>query len=87
MENAGGSVTLTWDAPGDDSVTGYQILRREPAAGEYSVSVYVADTGSAATSFTDTDVAAGTKYVYRVKAINDAGVGPQSGRVTITTND
>ena len=87
VENAGGSVTLTWDAPGDDSVTGYQILRREPAAGEYSVSVYVADTGSAATSFTDTDVAAGTKYVYRVKAINDAGVGPQSGRVLITTND
>ena len=87
VENAGGSVTLTWDAPGDDSVTGYQILRREPAAGENSVSVYVADTGSAATSFTDTDVAAGTKYVYRVKAINDAGVGPQSGRVLITTND
>ena len=87
VENAGGSVTLTWDAPGDDSVTGYQILRREPAAGENSVSVYVADTGSAATSFTDTDVAAGTKYVYRVKAINDAGVGPQSGRVMITTND
>ena len=87
VENAGGSVTLTWDAPDDDSVTGYQILRREPAAGENSVSVYVADTGSAATSFTDTDVAAGTKYVYRVKAINDAGVGPQSGRVMITTND
>ena len=87
VENAGGSVTLTWDAPDDDSVTGYQILRREPAAGEYSVAVYVADTGSAATSFTDTDVAAGTKYVYRVKAINDAGVGPQSGRVMITTND
>ena len=59
VENADGSVTLTWDAPDDDSVTGYQILRRDPAAGEYSLSVLVEDTGSAAASYTDTDVAAG----------------------------
>ena len=38
VENADGSVTLTWDAPDDDSVTGYQILRRIPAAGEGAVS-------------------------------------------------
>ena len=86
VENADGSVTLTWDAPGDGSVTGYRILRRDPAAGEYSLSVLVEDTGSAATSYTDTDVAAGTKYVYRVKAINEAGVGPKSRRVVITTS-
>ena len=86
VENADGSVTLTWDAPDDDSVTGYRILRRDPAAGEYSLSVLVEDTGSDATSYTDTDVAAGTKYVYRVKAINEAGVGPKSRRVVITTS-
>ena len=86
MENADGSVTLTWDAPGEDSVTGYQILRRNADAGEDAVSVYVSDTGSAATSYTDTNVAAGTKYMYRVKAINEAGVGPQSRRVMITTS-
>ena len=39
VENADGSVTLAWDAPDDDSVTGYQILRRIPAAGEGAVSV------------------------------------------------
>ena len=87
VENAGGTVTLTWDAPADDSVTGYQILRRRPREGEGTLLVHVADTGSAATSYTDTDVAAGTKYVYRVKAINDVGVGPRSVRVMITTND
>ena len=86
VENADGSVTLTWDAPGDGSVTGYRILRRNADAGQRSLSVYVPDTGSAATSYTDTDVAAGTKYVYRVKAINEAGVGPKSRRVVITTS-
>ena len=86
VENADGSVTLTWDAPDDDSVTGYQILRRIPANDEHPLSVYVEDTGSDATSYTDTGVAAGTKYVYRVKAINEAGVGPKSRRVMITTS-
>ena len=86
VENADGTVTLTWDAPDDDSVTGYQILRRIPAAGEGAVSVLVEDTGSAATSYADTEVAAGTRYIYRVKAINEAGVGPRSGRAVITTS-
>ena len=30
MVNADGSVTLTWEAPDDDSVAGYQVLRRRP---------------------------------------------------------
>ena len=79
-------IRLSWDAPDDDSVTGYQILRRRPTEGEHALSVYVPDTGSAATSYTDTGVDAGTKYVYRVKAINEAGVGPSSRRVVITTS-
>ena len=86
VENADGSVTLTWDAPGDDSVTGYRILRRNAGAGEASVSNYVPDTGSDAATYTDTDVAANTYYVYRVRAINEAGVGRRSGRVEITTS-
>ena len=86
VENAAGAVTLTWETPDDDSVTGYQILRRNPDAGEQSVSILVSDTGSVATSYTDMDVAAGTKYMYRVKAINEAGVGAKSSRVVITTS-
>ena len=82
--NGDGSVTLSWDAPDDDSITGYQILRRQPNAGERSLSVYVADTGSTATSYTDTGVTAGVKYVYRVKAINSAGVGQRSKNVRVT---
>ena len=45
------SVTLTWNDPGDDSITGYVILRRvrvNNVGGEFSE--LVPDTGSAATS-------------------------------------
>ena len=77
-------IRLSWDAPDDDSVTGYQILRRRPTEGEHALSVYVEDTGSTATTYTDTDVTAGVKYVYRVNAINSAGVGQRSRKVTVT---
>ena len=81
--NDDGSVTLAWEAPDDESVTGYLILRRRPYEGEQTLLVYVENTGSAATTFTDTDVTAGTQHVYRVKAINGAGAGEQSNYVNV----
>ena len=82
-----GSVTLSWEAPDDDSVSGYQVLRRRPSEGEKALLVYVQDTGSTATVFTDADVTAGTQHVYRVKAINAAGVGAQSNYVNVDVPD
>ena len=73
------SVTLTWDDPGDDTITGYVILRRvreNNVGGEFSE--LVADTSSAATTYTDDTVVAGTTYTYRVKAINGYGVSERS---------
>ena len=73
------SVTLTWDDPGDDSITGYVILRRvreNDEGGEFSE--LAADTGTAATTYTDDTVAAGTTYTYRIKAINEYGVSERS---------
>ena len=81
--NGDGSITLTWDDPGDSTITGYQILRRLPGQGETTLTVYVADTGSAATTYKDTGVTAGTRHVYRIKAINSAGVGPRSSYVNV----
>ena len=81
--NSAGTVTLNWEAPDDDSVTGYHVLRRRPREGEPSLMVYVQDTGSTATTHTDTDVVSGTRYVYRVKAINDAGLSPRSNFVRV----
>ena len=46
------------DASGKASVTGYRILRRRPSQGEDTLLVYVADTGSTATTFVDTSVTA-----------------------------
>ena len=68
------SVTLTWDDPQDDSITGYVILRRNRdihAEGEFTT--LVKDTGGAATTYTDDSVASDTPYTYRIKAINEHG--------------
>ena len=82
--NADGHIVLSWTAPDDDSVTGYQVLRRRPSEGEDTLLVYVADTRSTATTFTDTGVTAGVKHVYRVKAINAAGLSGWSNYVNPT---
>ena len=82
--NADGHILLSWTAPNDDSITGYQILRRRPGEGESALLVYVADTRSTATTFTDTGVTAGVKHVYRVKAINAAGLSGWSNYVNPT---
>ena len=73
------SVTLTWDDPGDDSITGYVVLRRvrvKDTGGDFSV--LVANTNTAALSYTDDTVAASTTYTYRIKAINEHGVSERS---------
>ena len=80
------SVTLTWDDPQDESITGYVILRRvreNDQGGDFSV--LVANTGSAATTYTDNEVAASTTYTYRIKAINEHGVSERSRWVHIDT--
>ena len=73
------SVVLTWEDPGDDSITGYVILRRNRdtnAQGHFDE--LVADTGTDATTYTDDTVAAETRYTYRIKAINGAGESERS---------
>ena len=73
------SVTLTWDDPGDDTITGYVILRRIPGVdpqGQFSE--LVSNTGTDAATYTDATVAAETRYTYRIKAINQYGVSERS---------
>ena len=82
--NWDGTVTLRWDAPDDDSVMGYQILRRRPTEGERTLLVHVNDTGSTATEYTDNDVTPDVLHAYRVKAINAVGLSRQSNFVNVT---
>ena len=79
--NDDGHVVLSWTAPDDDHITGYRIMRRMPQQGENTLLAYEPDTGTTDTTYTDEDVVAGELYVYRVKAINAAGVGPHSNYV------
>ena len=74
------AVSLSWDDPGDATITGYQVLRRNPAVDAKGVFQTVTDdTGSADTSYADTTVAAETRYFYRVAARNSWGLSPTSG--------
>ena len=73
------SVTIAWDDPGDTSITGYQVLRRNPAIHDSGVfDVIEDDTGSAGTSYTDVTVSPETTYRYRVKARNAHGLSEWS---------
>ena len=84
------SVTLTWDDPGDSSITGHQVLRRSRDGSEYGdgegaaeFAVIQDDTGSSAATYTDRSVTARTRYVYRVLAINPSGTSGQSGYLNV----
>ena len=79
-------VSLSWDDPGDSSITGYQVLRRNrdtDATGDFTV--IEDDTGSADTGYTDSNVQPETPYVYRVKARNVHGLSDWSGFVRADT--
>ena len=79
-------VTLTWDNPQDDSITGYVILRRNrdtDAEGHFDE--LAPDTGTAAATYTDGAVAAETPYTYRIKAINQHGTSERSRWLHIDT--
>ena len=80
--NADGLVTLYWNAP-DDDVTGYRILRHRHSLGEHDLLVYVADTGSTATTYTDAGVVAGVPHSYRVQAIRNAALGERTKQIKI----
>ena len=80
------TVTLTWDNPNDDSITGYVILRRDKDIHQEGTFVPVApDTGTAETTYTDASIEPERRYVYRIKAINGHGVSEISSWVRATT--
>lgn len=84
INDTGTAVTLAWAAPAEaEGVTGYRILRRRPGLGENELLVLEADTGSADTQWIDRNATEGFLYVYRVQAINAAGVGAVSNNVKV----
>ena len=75
-------LTLTWDDPQDDTITGYRILRGTEAD---NLAVINSDTASNATEYEDDTVAPKTAYHYAVLARSANGEGTQSDIISATT--
>ena len=88
-EVSGSAVDLKWQVRSTIGVTGYQILRREVGVdniGDFTT--LVDDTGSRSRTYTDSSVALGNTYVYRVKAHyshgNKSGLGAATKFAKVT---
>lgn len=86
------SITISWDDPQDDSITGYQVLRRSrdgdsygDGQGSWDFVAIEDDTGTASAQYNDDSVTSETRYVYRVKARNSVGLGERSSYANAET--
>ena len=74
------SVGLTWSASTGTAPITYNILRGTSSGGETTIK-----TGVTGTSYTDTGLASGTTYYYKVSATNIAGTSANSSEVSAKT--
>ena len=67
-----GSVELSWTAPADEDVISYTILRAEAPATEGTTASYnTIGRSVAGTTFIDNTASEGTKYLYKVQAVDE----------------
>ena len=89
--STGTSATITWTAPTDNggrAVTSYRVQR---STDNINFTTVLASSGNTSLTYTNTGLTPGTKYYYRVAAINAVAVahgsdysGPYSASVEIT---
>jgi hypothetical protein len=79
-----GRIDLSWTAPANNGATisGYLIQRSTDGS---SYSTLVANTGSSATTYSDTSLLSNQIYYYKVSAINAAGTGLASTAANATS--
>ncbi|HKD94095.1 MAG TPA: fibronectin type III domain-containing protein [Gaiellaceae bacterium] len=76
------TVSLAWSAPsnnGGSAITGYRVYRGTSSGGESLLTTLGNVTG-----WTDTGLANGTTYYYRVSAVNSVGESVASGELSAT---
>ncbi len=79
-------INLSWNTPSDNggsAITGYMIERSQDNGNTWNT--IVSNTGSTATTYSNTGLASSTTYTYRVSAINGIGTSSPSNTATATT--
>ena len=80
-----GQVTLSWAAPSSDggsAITSYNIYRSMTSGGEGTTSI--ATVNGSTLTYTDTGLANGQTYFYKVTAVNSVGESPASNEANVT---
>jgi len=80
-------INLNWIAPSDPGsllLTGYKIERSTDGGNTWST--IVENTRNTSTTYTDTGLASGTTFTYRVSAINPIGTSSPSNTASATTS-
>jgi fibronectin type III domain protein len=80
-------INLSWTAPTDNGgspVTGYKIERSTDGSSTWNT--IVSNTGNTGTKYSNTGLASGTTYTYRVSAINIIGTSSPSNTASATTS-
>ena len=78
------TLVLSWTGPDGGNVSGYRIDKVEDSGAIWET--VVMDTGSTATSYTDSTLTAEDTRLYRVFAVNSHGVSPVSNAASGTTD-
>ena len=82
---AAGSITLTWNNPGDTTITGYRYRERPSYDSNWWCWSGIWASGATTTSFTVPKLVAGTTHRIQLQAINAAGPGPAAEISAATT--
>ena len=82
---AAGRVTLSWDDPGDGSITGYQLRERPSFDGNWWCWSGFSASGTGTITRRVTKLPAGATYRIQLRALNAAGPGPAAEVSAATT--
>src|SRR2546425_680716 len=80
-------INLSWNAPSDNGgsvITGYKIERSTDGGATWGI--IVSNSGTTATTYSNTGLSPSTTYSYRISAINSVGTSSPSNTASATTS-